>query len=133
MYYITEFGIETPFHPYFILTLHNLPKPRVACPALHVTARHVVVSKFCTVDCSRNMFYFIICLKHFIKYISTVYFIYKEIKIETFKHFWFFAYVNRQSAALSSVTQHAIPPEFGGKCSKEVLTLGFQVPFCLPC
>ena len=46
-------------------------------------------------------------------------------------YFHFFALVSRQSAALSSATQHAMPPEFGSPLSAErsVLTLG---SLCLP-
>ena len=45
--------------------------------------------------------------------------------------FHFFALVSRLSAALSSATQHAMPPEFGRKWGTECLmTLG---SLCLPC
>ena len=37
----------------------------------------------------------------------------------------------RQSAALSSVTQHAMPPEFEGKWETECLNTGFPLPTML--
>ena len=46
------------------------------------------------------------------------------------KYFHFFALVSRQSAALSSATQHAMPPEFSRKWRHSVLALG---SLCLPC
>ena len=46
-----------------------------------------------------------------------------EIKWDIYLHlyFHFFALVSRQSAALSSATQYAMPPEFGGKWGTEWL------------
>ena len=34
----------------------------------------------------------------------------------------------RQSAALSSATQHAMPPEIGGKCGTESLNARYPLP-----
>ena len=45
-------------------------------------------------------------------------------------YFHFLVLVSRQSAALSSAIQQAMPPEFGRKCQRRVLTLG---SLCLPC
>ena len=45
-------------------------------------------------------------------------------------YFHFFALVSRQSAALRSATQHAMPPVFGKKWGTECHTLG---SLCLPC
>ena len=45
---------------------------------------------------------------------------------EIFIHF--FALVSRQSAALSSATQHAMPPEFGGNWGTECLNTRFPLP-----
>ena len=36
-------------------------------------------------------------------------------------YFHFFALALKRSAVLSSATQHAMPPEFGGKCRTECL------------
>ena len=47
----------------------------------------------------------------------------KSIKkqiVYNFMIFYFFALVTKQSAALNSATQHAKPPEFGGKWRTEV-------------
>ena len=41
--------------------------------------------------------------------------------IEEVKYFHFFALVSRLSASFSSVTQHAMPPEFGEKWEAECL------------
>ena len=43
----------------------------------------------------------------------------------------FFALVLRQSAALSSTTQPAMPPEFGGKWGTECLNIRFALPTLL--
>ena len=45
-------------------------------------------------------------------------------------YFHFFALVSRLSAALSSATQHAMPPKFGRNAERSVLTLG---SLCLTC
>ena len=45
--------------------------------------------------------------------------------------FYFFALVSRQSAALSSATHHAMPPEFGGKWGTECLNTTFPLPTLL--
>ena len=45
-------------------------------------------------------------------------------------YFHFFALVTRLSAALSSATHHAMPPEFTETGERSVLTLG---SLCLPC
>ena len=45
--------------------------------------------------------------------------------------FPFFALVSRLSAALSSGTQHAIPPEFGRKWGTECLNTRFPLPTLL--
>ena len=41
----------------------------------------------------------------------------------------FFDLLSRKTVALSSVTQHAMPPKFGENGERSVLTL----PLCLPC
>ena len=46
-------------------------------------------------------------------------------------YFHFFALVSRQSAALSSATQHAMPPEFGRKWGTECLNTRFPLPTLL--
>ena len=46
--------------------------------------------------------------------------------------FYYFS-VKRQSAALSSFTQHAMPEEFGGKWGTECLNIRFTRSLCLPC
>ena len=46
-------------------------------------------------------------------------------------YFHFFALVSRQSAALSSATQHTIPPEFGRKWGTECLNTRFPLPTLL--
>ena len=51
--------------------------------------------------------------------------------LEEMKYFNFFALVSRQSAALSSATQHAMPPESGRKWGTSVLTLKFPLPTLL--
>ena len=43
-------------------------------------------------------------------------------------YFRFFALVSRLSAALSSATQHAMPPEFGRKWGTECLNTRFPLP-----
>ena len=43
-------------------------------------------------------------------------------------YFHFFALVSRSSAALSSATQHAMPPEFGRKLGTECLNTRFPLP-----
>ena len=43
-------------------------------------------------------------------------------------YFHFFALVSRTSTALSSATQHAMPPEFGGKWGTECLITRFRLP-----
>ena len=39
--------------------------------------------------------------------------------------------VSRQSAALSSTTEHAMPPELDGKCGTECLNTRFPLPTLL--
>ena len=46
-------------------------------------------------------------------------------------YFHFFALVSRHSAALSSTSQHAMPPEFGGKWGTECLNTRFPLPTLL--
>ena len=46
-------------------------------------------------------------------------------------YFHFFALVSRTSAALSSATQHAMPPEFGRKWGTECLNTRFPLPTLL--
>ena len=46
-------------------------------------------------------------------------------------YFHFFALVSRQSAALSSATQHAVPPKFGRKWGTECLNNKFPLPTLL--
>ena len=46
---------------------------------------------------------------------------------DTFNIFIFFAMVTRQSAALSFATQHAMPPEFGGKWLTKCLSTRFPL------
>ena len=46
-------------------------------------------------------------------------------------YFHFFALVSRLSAALSSATQHATPPEFGRKWGTECLNTRFPLPTLL--
>ena len=46
-------------------------------------------------------------------------------------YFQFFALVSMQSAALSSATQHAMPPDFGEKWGMEYLTTRFPLPTLL--
>ena len=46
-------------------------------------------------------------------------------------YFHFFALVSRSSAALSSVTQHAMPPELGRKWGTECLNIRFPLPTLL--
>ena len=46
-------------------------------------------------------------------------------------YFRFFALVSRTSAALSSATQHAMPPEFGKKWEMECLNTRFPLPTLL--
>ena len=46
----------------------------------------------------------------------------------TYFYFHFFALVSRQSAALSSATQHTMPPELGGKWGTECLNTRFPLP-----
>ena len=43
-------------------------------------------------------------------------------------HFHFFALVSRQSSALRSATQHAIPPEFSRKWGTECFNTRFPLP-----
>ena len=43
-------------------------------------------------------------------------------------YFHIFALVSRQSAALSSATQHAMLPEIGGKWETECLNTRFPLP-----
>ena len=50
--------------------------------------------------------------------------------IYLYLYFHSFALVSRQRAALSSASQHAMPPELGGKWERSVLTLG---SICLRC
>ena len=45
--------------------------------------------------------------------------------------FHFFALVSRQSAALSFATQHAMPPELGGKWGTECLNTKFLLTCCV--
>ena len=46
-------------------------------------------------------------------------------------YFHFFALVSRLSSALSSATQHAMPPDFGGGWGTECLNTGFPLPTLL--
>ena len=46
-------------------------------------------------------------------------------------YFHFFALVSRLSAALSSATQHAMPPEFGREWGTECLNTRFPLPTLL--
>ena len=46
-------------------------------------------------------------------------------------YFHFFALMSRLSAALSSATQHAMPPEFGRKWGTECLNTRFPLPTLL--
>ena len=46
-------------------------------------------------------------------------------------YFHFFALASRQSAAFSSATQHAMPPEFGRKWGTEWLNTRFLLPTLL--
>ena len=46
-------------------------------------------------------------------------------------YFHFFALVSRQRAALSSATEHAIPPEFSGMWRTECLNTRFHLPTLL--
>ena len=46
-------------------------------------------------------------------------------------HFHFLALVTKQSAALSSVTQHAVPQELSGKWETECLDIRFLGVLCL--
>ena len=46
-------------------------------------------------------------------------------------YFHFFALVSRTGAALSSATQHAMPPEFGRKWGTECLNTRFPLPTML--
>ena len=46
-------------------------------------------------------------------------------------YFHFFALVSRQIAALSTATQHAMPPELGGKWGTECLNTRFPLPTLL--
>ena len=46
-------------------------------------------------------------------------------------YFQFFALVPRQSAALNSATQPAVPLEFGGKCRTECVNIRFPLPTLL--
>ena len=46
-------------------------------------------------------------------------------------YFHFFPLVSRLSAALSSATQHAMPPEFGRKWRTECLNIKFPLPTLL--
>ena len=48
-------------------------------------------------------------------------------------YFHFFALVSRQSAALSSATQHAMPPEFGRKWGTECLNTRFPSAYPAVC
>ena len=49
----------------------------------------------------------------------------------SFKFIFLFALVSRQTAALSSATQQAMPPEFGGKWGTEYLKTRFPLPTLL--
>ena len=49
----------------------------------------------------------------------------------SFYYFHSFALVLRLSAALSSATQHAMPPEFGRKWGTECLNTSFPLPTLL--
>ena len=53
----------------------------------------------------------------------------EEINIHLYMHF--FALVSGQSAALSSTTQHAMPPELRGKWGTECLNTEFPLPTVL--
>ena len=55
----------------------------------------------------------------------------EEIKYSLTFIFHFFALVSRQSAALSSASQHAMPQKLGGKW--ETVCLNTSNNLCLPC
>ena len=56
---------------------------------------------------------------------------YRERNIYLNLYFHFFALVSRLSAALSSATQHAMPPEFGRKWGTECLNTRSPLPTLL--
>ena len=55
----------------------------------------------------------------------------KKLNIYLHLYVHFFALVSRQSAALSSATQHAMPSELGGKWGTEWLNTRFPLPTLL--
>ena len=55
----------------------------------------------------------------------------RKINIYFNLYFHFFALVSSQSAALSSATQHEMPPELGGKWGTECLNTRFPLPTLL--
>ena len=57
-------------------------------------------------------------------YLCTLYYI-------IYVHLYFFALVSRQSATLSSATQHAMPPELGRNWGTECLNTRFSLPTLL--
>ena len=52
----------------------------------------------------------------------------EEIFFFLFSYFHFFALATRQSAALSSATQHAMPSKFGGKWVTDCLNIKLPLP-----
>ena len=55
----------------------------------------------------------------------------KKLNIYLNLYIRFFTLVSKQSAALTSATQHAMPPEFGGKWATECLNTRFTLPTLL--
>ena len=55
----------------------------------------------------------------------------RKLNVYLHLYFHFFAVVSRQSAALSSATQHAMPPEFGRKWVTECLNTRLPLPILL--
>ena len=55
----------------------------------------------------------------------------RKLNIYLFLHFHFVALVSRQSAALSSATEHAMPLEFDGKWGTECHNTRFLLPTLL--
>ena len=54
--------------------------------------------------------------------------LWRKLNIYLNLYFHFFAFVSRQSAALSSAPQHAMTPEIGGKCGTECLNTRLPLP-----
>ena len=65
---------------------------------------------------------------YLLTYVGTIY---KSCWQILFLYFHFFALVSRLSAAFSSATQHAMPPEFGRKWETECLNTRFSLPTML--